>query len=199
MKKRKLFLLCTLITLSISTAFSKNKTPELPIDSNTNKISFTEIVIVDSLSNKQELFSIAREWFAKTYNSAISVIQMEDKESGKIVGKAKMQIYRKGTLGNMEYGHVNYTITINVKDGRYKYLISDFHHTGQHNVTLGKIRSFGACEDMIDYKSTINDTIGTKNFVSSMLQQLVDNSTNLEQSLKLAMAAKSKNLENENW
>jgi len=198
---KKLFVVYVLIVLSMSTVFGKKEIPKLPIDSQTNKISYTEVVYVDSLTKKQELFSRAREWFAKTFNSSTNVIQMEDKESGKIIGKALIQVYHKGLVMTYKWGYINYTISVYIKDGRYKYELTDFYHSGQSNTGMGMISApdYGACEDMINYKSTFGDPIAKNNILSSMISQLNSNSIILVQNLKSAMTTKKMNTTNENW
>ncbi len=99
---------------------------DLPIDNETGKITFTEVVYVDdSTTTKDELYSLAREWFAKTFKSSQSVLQMDDKELGKLIGKANFSINRTAYLTD---SYVDFTISIYLKDGRYKYQITDFNH-----------------------------------------------------------------------
>jgi len=143
------FTLFLFFLLSFMLSFGQKETPNLPIDSSTNKITYAEVINVDSLTSKQELYSRAREWFAKTYNSSKEVLQMEDKESGKIIGKALIQVYYKMLGMDHEHGYINYTITIAVKDGKYKYEITDLHHKGQF-VQDGMSPSYGLCENMIN-------------------------------------------------
>ena len=145
----KTFPLVLFLVFSFMLSFGQKETPKLPIDSNTNKITYSEVVTVDSLTSKQELYSRAREWFAKTYNSSKEVLQMEEKESGKILGKALIQVYYKMLGMDHEHGYINYTITIAVKDGKYKYEITDLHHKGQF-VQDGMSPSYGLCENMIN-------------------------------------------------
>src|SRR5258708_31294843 len=85
-----------LIFLGLTTkSFGQRETPKLPIDSETNKIMYTEVVKVDSSVTKDILYSKAREWFAIAFKSSNVVIQLEDKENGKIIGKAIMDVYYK--------------------------------------------------------------------------------------------------------
>lgn len=128
-----------LLFISFNT-FAQNST--LPIDGATHLITYTEIV--KASGNKDELYSRSKEWFAKTYNSAQRVIQMDDKESGKIVGKAMMQVYDNG-----DCGYINYTISISVKDGKYKYEINNFYHTGEDRYPYLPIPDYGLCENMM--------------------------------------------------
>jgi hypothetical protein len=56
---------------------------------------------------------------------------MDNKD--KIVGKALMQVYGKNLIGiTSELGYINYTISVYIKDGKYKYEISNFYHTGKY-------------------------------------------------------------------
>lgn len=103
--------------------------PKFPIDSITNKITYSEVVYVDSTSNKQDLFLRAREWFAKTFNSANDVIQMQDKEDGILIGKGSIEVFLK-SLGMTSGGnYFNFTISMYFKYGRYKYEITDFTYS----------------------------------------------------------------------
>ena len=191
MRKIRYCILLGITTLFLtSSAFGQKETPNLPIDSLTAKIVYSEVIHVDSLVMKQELFSKAREWFAKAYKSSTNVIQMEDKESGKIVGKALMQVYYK----NRQDGYINYTISIQVKNGRYKYEVTDFYHTGQG----GSIPDFGLCEKMINSSDKYFGISMQKNY-NSCLYQMDKNIKDLISDLKSAMATKPQNLAKDKW
>lgn len=96
---------------------------QIPVDSATRKIDYQGVVKADGLT-KDELYTRAREWFAKTFNSAKDVIQMDDKSAGKIIGKGAANgsyFYLLTTIRFTLY----YTVSITVKDGRYRYEITD--------------------------------------------------------------------------
>ena len=113
-----------LILLSIiSTSFVNAQL--FPISEKTGKVSYEGVVKIDSLS-AQEIYSRANEWFAITFNSAQSVIQMNDAEAKKIIGKAEIQVF----YGRSEAGKFLYTISFFAKEGRYKYIITDIYHVG---------------------------------------------------------------------
>jgi hypothetical protein len=63
---------------------------------------------------KNELYIRANAWFVDTFNSAESVIQFQDKEAGKIMGKYKMYIL-VGQPVSLTVG-VTSIITVDVKD-----------------------------------------------------------------------------------
>lgn len=158
---------------------------DLPMEN--GKIIYTEVVTADDKS-QDELYASAREWFAKTYNSANNVIQMEDKESGKLVGKALSDVYHKGLGMRHPSGNIRYTIAVSVKDGRYKYEITDFYHTGETNAT-----TVGNCEDMINPSRKYS-----KKILHHYLEQLNDNTNALIASLKDAMATEV-NAASDDW
>ena len=93
---------------------------DLPIDQ--GKIVFTEVVQCDSAVTSDLIYSSLKEWFIKTYKSANDVLQLDT--PNKLIGKAFDVI-------NVQSGNVlvkqklHYTITISIKDGKYKYEITD--------------------------------------------------------------------------
>lgn len=66
--------------------------------------------------NKNQIYSRSLEWIATSFKSAKSVIEIEDKESGKIIGKI---ITPCGSGLGLYY--VNSTLTIEVKDKRARF------------------------------------------------------------------------------
>ena len=176
------FLLTTFLIIFFIGAFAQ--TPNLPIDSITNLITYTEVVKADS--NQAELYSRAREWFAKAYKSSTNVIQMDDKENGKIIGKALMQVYFHSLGSDHESGYINYTILVYLKDKRYKYEINNFYHTGQYNTDGNRVPDFGTCEEMLREKRKARQK--TFNY---FLKQMDENIKALIVSMKESMAKKS--------
>lgn len=120
----------------------KNKESKifLPIDSITNLITYQEVVKVEGIT-KDELYIRAREWFAKTFVSAQDVIQMDDKASGKIIGKGSSSGFYSILMSIIPYS-LTYTVSITAKDGRYRYEISPFlvdgYPTEPHYVLYNK-------------------------------------------------------------
>ncbi len=89
------------------------------------KITYTGVVQVDSLSS-EELYKRSKRWFFDTYNSGKDVIQLDDKESGEIIGKGFFETYWESSFISGIGINVFQTIKVQVKDGRYKYEITDF-------------------------------------------------------------------------
>lgn len=101
-----------------------DSTPTLPRDPDTKQVTYTGVVEVPGATQAQ-LYSRAFEWVAKRYNSAKDVVQMQDKESGKIVVKG---ITTGHAAKGHEYGTVTHTFSLYMKDGKYKYDITNFRH-----------------------------------------------------------------------
>jgi hypothetical protein len=90
--------------------------------------SFEKIILVDSI-NKASIFISINEWFAKTYNSANDVIQINDKEEGIIIGNGII-IYNYGKVSySCSEGSLKYSIKVSVKNNKYKIELSNFIHT----------------------------------------------------------------------
>jgi hypothetical protein len=149
--KRNAALFFCLFLLFCKHSTGQNDEINLEIDSVTKMISYTDVLHVDSVS-KQELYLRAREWFTKYYNNAENVLQMDDKEGGRLIGKSRFKVFHSSILGDQPSGHIHYTLTFYIKDGRYKYEISDFYHTGEKPMYDG-----GTCEYMLSKVKNIWD------------------------------------------
>ena len=102
------------------------------------KVTYTEIIEVKETSQK-ELNNRAKSWFAKTFKASKEVIQMN--EEAQLVGKGYYTIRAGGTgLGGYEM-EIWITITIQFKENRYRYTITDF---------IGKIEGQYATEQPIE-------------------------------------------------
>jgi len=125
--KRILFALAVVCT--IQQMFSQ----ELPISEKTNKISYEGVINIEEAS-ATDLYVKANEWFAITFNSANNVIQMQDKDAGKLIGKGVIQARLK-QYGSLKYsGLWNYTLSINTREGRYKYSLTNINHSGRDGI-----------------------------------------------------------------
>jgi hypothetical protein len=88
-------------------------------------IKFSTVINTDSVG-KAALFSTINVWFASTYNSAQDVIQMNDPATGTIVGRGLIP-YKTGKITYACFdGHISYTISVYVKENRYKIELTNF-------------------------------------------------------------------------
>lgn len=93
---------------------------QMPIDTVSKKYQYREVVTVNG-ATKDQLFDNARQWFVSNYKDASQVLQIQDKESGTLVGKGMFMV-------NFQNGSrkVLHTVSIDCKDGRYRVTITDF-------------------------------------------------------------------------
>ncbi|GAB3753853.1 DUF4468 domain-containing protein [Spirosoma pomorum] len=107
----------------------KSIAQDLPIDPETQLITYSEVVEVPSVS-KGELFNRANTWLTRAFKgSTKQVIEMEDKESGKVVGRGLIPTQVKIPITGMtDAGFVSATFTIICKDGKYKYVVDNLTH-----------------------------------------------------------------------
>ena len=90
-----------------------------------------EFKVIDSLNlPKQELYVRARSFIAYSFKNSKNVIQMDDKEAGKIICKGSMTPSSKGTFGITYQNNVDFTLTVDLKDGKYRVVITDLYHSG---------------------------------------------------------------------
>lgn len=154
-----------------------------------------EFVLIDSLpGTKNELYVKAHEWISKSFGSAKAVIDMQDKEAGKLIGKAQYDGVNMGaglatTL--LSQSKVTYIISIDVKDNRYRCIISDFYHTGASytgRYGVSHATSYGDLQrDKIEYKSpTTYKMVEDKKYYAVKNQAMIY-STNLLKSFKERM------------
>jgi hypothetical protein len=111
----------------------------LPFDPTTGKLVYTEVVQVPGAS-QAELYARAKLWFANTFKSAKDVVQAEDKEAGIIQGTGFQDI-TVVSMGLPVREKLWYTIKIAIKEGRYKYDITNFrvqNYPSEYNINPGE-------------------------------------------------------------
>lgn len=158
---------------------------------------YTEVVNVDSITTKKELFNRAKIWFTEAYNDANKVIQLQDEENGQIIGKGKIPYESKIYFGSAgTRGFISYTIKIFTKDGRYKYEITDFVHEST-GVQMAQYH-FG----LITSSDVVNHIPGNKSWSSKVLRDIKDqidsNMIPLIESIKGGMQKKAV-AKDDNW
>ncbi len=97
------------------------------------KIASEESMHIESVQNinnlsKLEIFKRANIWIAQNFNSANDVIQYRDEEKGVIVCKGSIAAYRDigGLAGNVNFGDISYTLTIDIKDNKIRTTFDHF-------------------------------------------------------------------------
>ena len=113
-------MLLTLVLTCMSITALGQEGP-LPMDSTTHKVSYSGIVDAAG-APKESLFDNAKKWIL-TQNSKINpyTISYENETDGSVIAKGTFIL-----LDEHRNFTTQFTITISVKDSRYKYDLSDF-------------------------------------------------------------------------
>jgi hypothetical protein len=102
--------------------------------SESKPLTFYEVVAAEG-ATKNQLYSAALAWFGDTFGRAKTVLDVQDKERGRLVAKPSFAYAPKALVGSTRIkGTVKYAVTAEVKDGKYRYTIDGFTHEG----TLGQ-------------------------------------------------------------
>ncbi|NVO18995.1 MAG: DUF4468 domain-containing protein [Bacteroidetes bacterium] len=110
--------------------------PQMPVDEETKLITYKEVVKIEG--TKPELFNRAIEWIGKNYKNAADVTKVRDPESGliELIHRIELTYDEKGV--NKSGGIVDYTLRIELKDGRYRYTFTNFNLKQASRVPIEK-------------------------------------------------------------
>ncbi|MGI4832155.1 MAG: DUF4468 domain-containing protein [Janthinobacterium lividum] len=118
----------------------------LPLSATTHRLTYEGVVQVPGTS-QADLFARARRWVSEAYNQQNAELTREDATSGQLQlrGTRLAQVYQdfQGVPRASYAGVVRHSLTIYVKDGRYKYVLTDFVHDAEG---VPNLRSGGALE-----------------------------------------------------
>jgi len=144
--------------------------------------------VMDSIpKTKSQLYSDTKIFIAKTWKSALSVLQNDDKETGNIIVKGS-SIQKENYSMNVFTYIYNYTVTFKMKDNKYKIIIDNVYcesafPVGQAKFDILKIEPFDG-EYVKGKIGMLTSTLPENKAVSMMaslkaeLQQIVDGYTN---------------------
>lgn len=105
-------------------------------------LKFQEVVAVPG-ATAGRLYDSALRWFVVTFPNSKAVPQIQNKETGTLVGRSQFLYPPSGWTVRAEiHGFVRYAVAIEVQDGRYRYTIDNFFHEGTASDRGGPI-SFG--------------------------------------------------------
>jgi hypothetical protein len=129
-----------LVLVGINVGCAQNMPPK----NEDGRVEYSAVVYMDSSVTKDAIYSAARAWFVDNFKDAKEVLQVQDKEAGELVGKGYINIpsNRFGYIA-IGVGIVWFNVTLYAKEGRYKYIISEFVHEGG----LPQIRDCGSLDD----------------------------------------------------
>lgn len=95
-------------------------------------LEYDNIIEVNSIE-KDKLFEVLNDWTAITFNSANDVIQLSDKDNGKLIIKGVKNYSLGRLLYNCYDGFISFTLKIVVKDNKYRITILQLKHNSMNN------------------------------------------------------------------
>ena len=139
--KRFSILILAVIALPIGSLGQKtehNSFPDMPIDENTKLVSYKKVVQIQGSS--EVLYDRAYAWANKYYKNPIVTIKKADKSNGELECVSNIPIYTlaKDGVTKVNAGYVYYTLTIEAKENRYRYTITDIHKREQSQFPIEK-------------------------------------------------------------
>ncbi len=177
--KKQLFTVILMVFVSVAFAQKKNQVdltaPKMPVDPSTNMITYTEVV--QQQGTPEELYNKVLNWKKTYFKNSERITKAKDATNHKIILHPLFKVLnppdKKGiqTMG----GIVSYIMTIECRNGRYKFTINKFSW---------KQPSFYPCEKWM------NTSAGTyqKRF-GFFLQQLDKNANQVVADFKKAMGS----------
>ena len=112
----KKFILIFIICFICNSAIAQNN--------QSTPIIYSNVEQVDGVVSS-ELFARAQQWFASSYKNSKQVLRMVD--NNRLVGMSLFTFHYNGGLSGTAHCKIEYTITIECRDGRYKYTIDSIY------------------------------------------------------------------------
>lgn len=97
----------------------------IPVDPETKLITYKEVVTV--AGTPAELFNRAIEWINKQYKNPVDATKVRDQASGVIEIIHRIELTRIEKGAQLVAGRVDYEMKLEMKDGRFRYTISNFN------------------------------------------------------------------------
>jgi hypothetical protein len=147
-----------------------------------SRVKYTEIIEVEGGVKKEKLFEAIRKWFSDTYVSSKAVLEISDKETGELSGKGSMTVFYKMPIVVGRDVNITYSISVWVKDGKYKYEIKNIfgkYYTVDNSYTEFEINNYKAKSNNRneeEFKNNVNVRIvaltqNLKNYITRFLIQ----------------------------
>lgn len=183
--KKTFALMATIVVVNVLWAQKTTLTaPELPRNEQTQKVQYQEVVDMPGIS-ATELGKRAVNWGKKYYTNWNGLGATIDTVNGKIFAKPQVTLYRTLKDGTKAIANViKYSITIDLKDGKYRITITDF--------TI-KAASITPVETLFSESSS------TKEDNYNQLSQLDADMNSLLDSLKSDMEIPSIQVKKDDW
>jgi hypothetical protein len=123
----KYLTLCLSLMLIAGLRLSAQETtaPVMPVDPETKLITYKEVVTIQG--TPAELFNRAVEWINKQYKNPVDATKVRDQASGVIEIIHRFDITRQEKEIQRPVGIIDYSLKIEMKDGRYRYTLTNLN------------------------------------------------------------------------
>lgn len=103
--------------------------PFFPIDETSKLVTYTDVIQVPGVAT-DSLYNVAMAWMKIFYVSPSQAIKSQNKEEGIIEIKHQFQITKTEKGQELKAGQINYYLTLQFRDGRFKYTITKVNLQG---------------------------------------------------------------------
>ncbi len=104
---------------------AQDATPVLPVDPDTKFITYQEVVSI--AGTPAELFNRTIEWVNKQYKNPTVATKVRNPATGIIEIAHRIELAKVTDGVSLPAGIVDYTLKIELKEGRYRYTITNFN------------------------------------------------------------------------
>ncbi|MES2808456.1 MAG: DUF4468 domain-containing protein [Bacteroidota bacterium] len=135
--------------------------PKIPFDTIEAKFGYKAIIERPG-AKKDLLYSEINEWLATNFNSAKSVIELSDKDAGKIIAKGVYNSFANYNYMGMRpvSYRLNFTLIFSIKDDKFRVTITDLAFTTDQEDTINVI---GTIESKVKDLQLYNESKIAKN------------------------------------
>ncbi len=122
-------------------------------------------------------------FFKKAYPAKALKLTKADKDGNALTGTGSFLINKKGLVGNSEGGEMAYTLRVEVKDGKYRYWLTDFVYQPYQRNRYGNVEFMHGKDVALEKAS---EKLSKADF-STCISQVLVNSKHVGDSLKAYM------------
>lgn len=148
--------------------------------------SYQSVVTLDSTYKKDFLYKNAKIFFVDNFRSANDVIQYDNKEDAKIIGKGNLTVSDKNLIGEFKWV-VDLSTEITCKGGKYRYRIYDLSIT---ETKYGAYNQTYITNWTIDELLAANRKGNVKRVTARLYNKMIDALKTHIASLEISMAKK---------
>jgi hypothetical protein len=155
-----------------------NANAQLPVNSATKRVEFTNVVKVEKTS-KEELAKRAKIWIASVLRSGSDIVTIDDENSKMIIGTGSLTLPHEA-IGFMNNPVLTYTFTADCKDDRIKYTVNNMevHYAiaaiRRDHATLYELASIKADMKESKKQKKIQEVNNVKAIIDAHIKDFID-------------------------